>query len=238
MQLLTLASKLKKKIEKTKQNWRIYKLKHKYTNSKPFRGSLVFCLVCLLIISLIATGIFLFTRNRQTKNTDPTYSASDKDSKATAVQETGEFAGWVPYTGDELSISFHYPPTWSVENVDGKQMINIHTMDNRYFLYFGLRPTGASEPIQVEKGLPSGETMKEGQIVMLGTTVEKEKIVQKNLAKAYLYGKNINVTSDGKYQFAASFLADPRKVDLSELDLTLLDQRAIGEKILNSIKLK
>jgi len=230
---------LANKLEKIKQSWRVYKLERKYTRRKPFYRSKCLYLICLALLILTAGGFILFSKDRSVKPTSKlNTSAEVKNTKSLTAQETGEFSGWVRYTNDRLGISLYYPPTWSAEDIDGKQMIDVHTMDNRYFLYFGLRSTGSSQSIQVEKGIPTGRMEKEGQIIVLGETIEKDKIVQKNLAKAYLYGKDTSTISDGKYQFAASFLADPEKVDMADTDLTLLDQRAIGEKILSSIRLK
>lgn len=165
----------------------------------------------------------------------PTATATAKPID-NAVQERVNFNGWSEFEEASLNLKLYYPPNWFAGKADGERMIFVHTADDKYYLYFGLREKGKKDEIQIKSGLPSGDYVKEGKITIAGTSVDRYKIVQDGKAKAYLYPKDIAQSKDGRWEFAAVFVSDNSKVDLTKADFELLDERAIGEKILKSIE--
>lgn len=154
------------------------------------------------------------------------------------TQGSGKYYGWSAFEDKEIGVSLYYPPNWFAGRVDGKRILYFHDAENKYYLYFGLRDKGEDDDISLADDLPNGEMAEEGKIEIAGTTVTKYKIVDKNKAKMYLYPKGIISSKNGQKEFMAVFTINDSKLDISEVDLNITDERVIGEKILGSIEIE
>lgn len=232
-------------------------------HKKPLYRIPLFWLVSLIVVAGIFYGGYYF--GNQGKKTEPTKtvrviedqiglaeasktktpapSTSSTASaipnvavKASASVTSNEFTGWSGFEDRAIGVRLYYPANWMAEKVDGKNIIAVHTGDDKYYLYFGLRKKGEKVEIQAKNNLPSGDDKEEGRITIVGTSIDKYKIVKDDMVKAYLYPKNITQTADGKWEFAASFVPSTLKSD-PNTDFEVLDERIIGEKILKSVEI-
>ncbi len=144
-----------------------------------------------------------------------------------AGQTPTEYTGWQTYDWKEFGTKISYPSKWKTELKANK--LFFITPDGGYQLAIELSQNGAAD---LSALLPQMGTAKpSGKIAIMGSSVEKYKVIRGDKSIAYAYPqKAVEIKN---LSFQAVFAP---KNDQSGLDVEELDSKAIAEKILRSLE--
>lgn len=162
------------------------------------------------------------------------------------IMETDEYADWLTYTNNDVGYKLKYPQGWTVDEtnttseVTGQPIkyIMIRTPDKKYFLQLGLKKATDTFAITDRTGIGAGDFVRAGTLTVLGTPIKIEKLVFQNRVKEYFYpGTSPATTSDGRFQFLASFGFNYEIFKYETVDMSNLAEEQLAEKILRSVEI-
>ncbi|NIM46864.1 MAG: hypothetical protein GTN40_01760 [Candidatus Aenigmarchaeota archaeon] len=219
--------------------------------SKPF----IIIVVALIAAGLAGAGVWYWQQQQIKKlgefykkpspikkvTSSPTLSPTPSPTATTTPDET---AGWLTYTNTEVGYTLKYPSGWTIKETStyseliGKNVkyITITTPDGKYFLYLGIKGLSGDYEISDRTGIGAGDWVADGSITILETSITKTNLVYGGKVKEIFYPQSIQETSDGNYEFWATFSYKDIP-DYDSLDMTTVTFVSDVEKILKTISL-
>lgn len=215
---------------------RVYRKLGYLVKGRFYKVSLFWIVIFLLIF--IAIGFLVGDRIgfdrvlRLKKAQEQGLSEDAKLKKLYPALTQGEtptvFTGWQSYTWKTFGVNLSYPHSWTIE--DKTDHLILTTPDGNYKLLVEMSADNKS--INLKPELPEVGQMKDaGKISVLGTEIEKSRLVNGDKSIAYAYPLQAVAIKGNSFQ--AVFISTK---NANVADLELLDYRAIAEKVLNSFE--
>jgi len=216
--------------------------------AKWFIGGILFM---LFVVAALGFGYWYGQKKAdETKpSATPTQTATltaSPTASPTSTKEGDGYTGWKTYSNKDIGYTLKYPSDWMLKEINtynetiqkDVKYVTVTTPNEKYFLHFGLKKkTDGSYEISDRTGMGAGEIKKTGsKITILDTGVDIESFVYQNKIKEFFYPQKATTTTDGKWQFTATF-SYTDKVNYDTLDMTGLEEEKNAEKILESIDL-